>query len=375
MKIKKKVLLVANNGPEPSFGGGQRNILIGKLLEDQGFEVEMVLLIDSNWGEYSYQSDLINKWNNIFHIVKLFQPDFSNPFFIDLKVYNFLRRIQKNYDWIIFRYEKTAFKSGFYLLNRNRIIIDFDDFNLKFLKGIKKNLHSFRHVFQLAFIKKALITDENIAKYFCSNTICVPNLPLIEFYSTEAEVKFEKERTSFPSVFHICNNISSLIEFVNSDDYVEFSKTHANFKLFVVNRSQLNKKSFNQEKNNKCNNLEWYEDLHDISIIYKKSWIQLILEKKEVGTHIKLIESQYYLTPVVCFEEAIRGYEKFNEKSELILCAQSNKGLLKNIERLIVNHIELNFIIKESKKVQESFFSFKSISQQIRTQKYFLNSI
>jgi hypothetical protein len=120
MKIKKKVLIVANNGPEPSFGGGQRNILIGKLMESLGYEVEMILLIDKNWGIYDIESTLFDEWRKIFKINRVFQPSFRKPFFPNFEVFQYLNKIQNEYEWIIFRYEKTAFKSVFYFLKKRK---------------------------------------------------------------------------------------------------------------------------------------------------------------------------------------------------------------------------------------------------------------
>ena len=44
--VQEFALVIANNGPEISFGGGQRTLMAIKILEAQGYKVEMLLLIN-----------------------------------------------------------------------------------------------------------------------------------------------------------------------------------------------------------------------------------------------------------------------------------------------------------------------------------------
>ena len=57
-----KILLIANNGPEISFGGGQRTMMTIKIFEAQGYKVEMMLLLNKVWGEYNEENECIKKW-------------------------------------------------------------------------------------------------------------------------------------------------------------------------------------------------------------------------------------------------------------------------------------------------------------------------
>ena len=133
-----RVLIVANNGPDISFGGGQRNLMVIKIFEAKGFKVDLVLLINKSWGLYDENSDLIQMWKSEFGLIKYFQPSFTNPYLPNIIINKWLKKEEYKYDTILFRDESTAFKSGFYLLNKKKIIIDMNDFLYPHIRGYKK---------------------------------------------------------------------------------------------------------------------------------------------------------------------------------------------------------------------------------------------
>ncbi len=364
MKKSKKVLVVANNGPESSFGGGQRNILIGKLMEQQGYEVEMVLLIDINWGTYSLQSDFMKKWNNIFPILKLFQPDFSKPFITDFKVFNFLKKIQSEYEWIIFRYEKTAFKAGFFLLNRSRVIIDFDDFIVPNAMGIKFVLHYIRHIFQYIRTSKCFFVNQMDKKYFKEKAIWVPNIPLADYFPSPNCSIFSKNLSEYPLILHFVSDYDTLTDFFVSNQFSNLIRKLPNLKFIFICR-KLDKKFKSKFK---IYNIEWIENPEEVDVYFVKAWASLILEKKHQGTHVKFIESIFYFTPVIGFNEAFRGYEMFFEQS--VNVPMSYEDICNQIYLIGSNEEYTLALSKKNKIVQCKYFSLNNLSNKLRILKY-----
>lgn len=357
--MSKKVLLVSNNGPEPSFGGGQRNILIGKLFESLGFTVEMVLLINMEWGQYDENSNLFNEWNKRFKIIKLFQPSFKLQYFPDLDITKYLKQIQNDYDWIIFRYEIVAFKSGFYLLKKNKIIVDFDDFNLPIQNGLKKYLHYFRHLIQYFRIQRAFILKITEKKYFFQKSIWLPNIPLNEL---DLSGIFKKRITKYPSIIHICGDIDLLTEFIYSNNFSAFLRRYPDLKIYVIYKGP--QAQFESKIN--IPNVFYIDPKIEIKSIYELCWVSLVLEKKSLGTHIKVIESIYFNTPVVGFKNCIRGYECFNSKDKLILIGDSVGELIIHLRGLFDEKNYYNLIVEEAKKIQEQRYSFKALLSNLK---------
>jgi hypothetical protein len=108
-----KVLLICQNGPEFSFGGGQRNILLAEFLKNIGFEVDLFLNIPIEWGIYNFDSDIVIKWSNLYNIIDLHQSKYKSIYMPDNNLYKKISALSKNYNKIVFRYEATAYKSAF----------------------------------------------------------------------------------------------------------------------------------------------------------------------------------------------------------------------------------------------------------------------
>ena len=359
--MSRKVLLVSNNGPEPSFGGGQRNILIGKLFESLGFTVEMVLLINMEWGQYDENSNLFNEWNKRFKIIKLFQPSFKRQYFPDLDITKYLKKIQNDYDWIIFRYEIVAFKSGFYLLKKNKIIVDFDDFSIPSLSSRKKYLHYLRHIIQYTRIQKAFILTLSDKNYFYKKSILIPNIPIVTHISAGNNNLFVKKKSNSPTILYYVNNYKIEKEFFTSKAFENLFISIQGLKFIFIckENDEVLKERLSSYP------IIWISKPVELETYYSEAWLLLILEKKYLGTHIKVIESIYYETPVIGFKEAFRGYELFKSPIYFNSMASSVEEICEKIILLMNDKEHLESISKKWKKIQSKYYSFRPVLKSI----------
>jgi len=352
----KKVLIVCSNGPESSFGGGQRNILMGKLFESIGYEVEMILIISREWGIYNENSSLFNNWKKKFAIKKLFQPSFKHPFIPNLKILAYIHKNQSVYSWIIFRYETIAFKSGFYFLKKSKIIIDFDDFILPNLTNTKFTFHFIRHIFQYLRTSKCFYLNQSEQKYFKDKGLWVPNIPLSEFLPSTNSQIFSKNLSSSPLILHFVSDFDAVIHFFNSDQFSNLFKKLPNLKFIFICR-KIDKMFASKLR---LFNIEWVENPEKIDIYFMKAWASLILEKKKQGTHVKFIESIHFYTPVIGFYEAFRGYEMFLE--HFVNTPASYDDLCDQIYLLGSNVNYTSILAEKNKIIQNEYFSLKKLS-------------
>ena len=360
MKNNKKVLIVCSNGPEPSFGGGQRNILLGKLFESLGFEVDMLLVISSQWGIYDEKSILFSKWREKFNIIKIFQPSFNRPFFPDLEIYKYIKKYQKNYIWIIFRYESIAFKSGFCFLEKSKIIIDFDDFELPYQAFYRKVVHFIRHIFQYERVSKCFYLNQEHHKYFLKKGFWIPNIPLPDFLPSSSNALFSKNLSASPTVLHFVTDYDSFINFFTSNEFLSLILLLPDLKFIFIC------KNYNSQFANQFDfvKIEWVERPEFTDIYFEKAWMSLILDKKNHGTHVKFIESVYYSTPVVGFKDAYRGYEMFLNE---LVNGSSNYDNICNQIYLLGSNIDYNMSIAEKQKdIQSQLFTLESIKNKLK---------
>lgn len=357
--MTRKALLVANNGPEASFGGGQRNLLTIKLLESKGYLVDMVLLINRDWGHYDQDSCLIKRWRQEFRLVRLFQPYFRNPYLPDLSITRYLFSILNDYEVIVFRDEITAFKAGFYFLKKSKVTIDINDFLLPQIKGYRKLKYLPLHLFMKSRIKNAWVLSSEHKKYFGPKGYCVPNLPLQAFYDNKP-VNFQKKRSKSASVIFVGSYLNGLIDFFEKGIKMLISEV-PDIKIFVVSRAITSQmiEQFPQK------NIEWLNDIEDVSIYYSKAWVSIVPGYKVDGPLIKVIESIYYYTPVLCTQTSLNGYEIFNKEEILIPADNSIPGFIKNIVSLLSDPYDLNQRANKLKIIAEKYFSLESIVKAI----------
>ncbi len=360
MNQSKKVLIVCSNGPESSFGGGQRNILIGRLFESIGYAVEMILVLSREWGTYNENSNLFNDWKKKFTIKKIFQPSFRHPFFPSLELLAYIHKNQDDYSWIIFRYEIIAFKSGFYFLKKSKIIIDFDDFILPTVTNTKFAFHFIRHIFQYLRVSKCFYLNESLQKYFREKGLWVPNIPLSEYWPSTDSPMFSKNLSSSPLILHIVSDYDALIHFFNSDQFSSLLKKLPNLKFIFICR-KIDKMFSSQLR---LFNIEWVENPDKIDIYYIQAWASLILEKKKHGTHIKFIESIHFYTPVIGFYEAFRGYEMFLE--HIVNIPASYDDLCNQIYLLGSNVEYISKLAEKNKIIQNEYFSLKKLTHSLK---------
>lgn len=360
MSKTKKVLIVCSNGPESSFGGGQRNILIGKLFESIGFEVEMILVISREWGLYNENSTLFDDWRKKFKIIKLLQPSFKFPFIPAFELLAYLSKNQVKYTWIIFRYETIAFKSAFYFLKKSKIIIDFDDFVLPYLTDFKFAFHFIRHIFQYTRTSKCFYLNQIDQKYFKKKGIWIPNIPLADYFPSSKSYIFSKNRSESPSILHFVSDNHALIKFFSSNNLNTFIRKLPDLKFTFICRK------IDQELSSQLSlyNIEWIENPESLDEYYEKAWMSLILEKKNHGTHVKLIESFFHLTPVIGFKESFRGYEMFLDQSFVI--PVSYEDLFDQIYLLGSNVEHTSILSEKNKIIQKEYFSLEKLSYKLK---------
>lgn len=348
---------MANNGPEISFGGGQRTLMSIKILEAQGYTVEMMLLINKDWGVYGEDSIIINKWKSQNGLVKFFQPDFKNPYLPYLPAINWLKKEQAKYRKILFKDETIAFKAGFYLLDKHKIIVDLNDFLLPQISRFKKIKYLPLHWVLRKNIAQAWVLVENQKSYFGKKGYCVPNLPLNAFY--EDDIFFKKQRSVYPTALFVGSYLGEFESFLNEAD--KYIKLIPSLNLFIVSRA------ITEDLKNKFtgNQYIWVNDAENVSEYYSKAWITIVPGYKKDGPLIKFIESIHFLTPVVCTEVSLNGYEIFNEEEDLIPNSNDVAAFVKNMEFLLSSESELDLRAKKLKSIADAKFSLNSIVKSL----------
>jgi hypothetical protein len=348
-----------NNGPEITFGGGQRTFLLYRILEAKNYEIDMVALINKAWNGYEQDSYFIKKWTKNFNLIKFFRPSFKKPFFPNIAVLSWLKKHERKYDIILFRYDITAFKAGFYFLDRKKLIVDFDDFLFPHVFGLQRAKFFFLHIIQKRAIKNAWVLNKEDFKYFGDKSVWVPNLPLA-MYHYEKMHSFTKRRTRFPSIIFVGAYLNELIEFLR-EAASKLLSINPHLTIFVISKviTEQNKQEFPHPK------IKWLSDVGDVTEFYEKAWISIVPGFKKEGTHIKLIESIYYYTPAVCTVNSIRGYENFNEEEELIPAAKDNDTFVLQVASILADEQKLQDRAEKLKKVCDSKFSFANLKSSI----------
>jgi glycosyltransferase involved in cell wall biosynthesis len=348
-----KALIVASNGPERTFGGGQRNLLVIRILEAKGYKVEMLLLINKAWGYYGKDSFIIQKWQNDFAMVKYFQPGFSSPYMPDMSVVNWLKNHQLEYDTIIFRDDVIAFKAGFYFLKKDKVIVDMNDFLLPSLSGFRRYKYKLLHQVLKARADRFWLLVPGHLSYFKKNKVLVPNLPLNAFEDNSSG--FKKSRSAEPAVLFVGSYLSELISFLEEAE--ESLLLIDNIKIIIISRAITN------EMIKKYNNpmFVWLNEVEDLTEYYSRAWISIAPGPRKGGTLIKIIESIYYSTPVAASIGSLNGYEVFNMGQVLIPGADNTADFVENIRLLLQDEAALDMRAEKLKSITKEHFSMESI--------------
>jgi hypothetical protein len=150
--------------------------------------------------------------------------------------------------------------------------------------------------------------------------------------------------------------------FLNSFEVNELIKSKPGLNLFIVNKINaiFDKNQFFGKP------IVWIENPFSIIQLFKISWITIIIDKKKEGTHIKLIESIYYETPVIAYKESFRGYENIFNGDENQLVVENLNQLCKKVIFLVEDKNYLASISKKFKSRQTKIFSFKEISSRLK---------
>lgn len=328
-----------------------------KILEAQGYTVEMMLLINKDWGVYGDDSIIINKWKSQNGLVKFFQPSFKNPYLPYLPATIWLKKEESKYNKILFRDETTAFKAGFYFLNKHKIIIDLNDFLLPQISRLKKIKYLPLHWLLKKNLTQAWVLVENQKRYFSKKGYCVPNLPVNSVYKNDDY--FKKQRSVNPTALFVGSYLGEFETFLHEAD--EYFRLIPSFKLYIVSRA------ITEELKNKfkADQYVWINNAENISEYYSKAWISIVPGYKKDGPLIKLIESIYFETPVVCTMVSLNGYEVFNEKENLIPNSNDVVEFVKNMEFLLASESELDKRSQKLKSIADTKFSLNSIVKSL----------
>ena len=329
-----------------------------KILEAQGYIVEMMLLINKDWGVYGADSSIINKWKSQNGLVKFFQPSFNNPYLPFMPATNWLKKQQSKYKKILFRDETTAFKAGFYFLDKRKIIVDLNDFLLPQISRIKIIKYLPLHWLLKKNITQAWVLVENQKKYFGRKGFCIPNLPLNSFYKNDGY--FIKKRSVYPTALFVGSYLGEFETFLHEAD--QYLKLIPSFKLFIVSRA------ITEELKNKfkADQYVWINNAENICEYYSKAWISIGPGYKKDGPLIKLIESIYFQTPVVCTTVSLNGYEIFNEKENLIPNSNDVVEFVINMKYLLKSESELDVRSQKLKSIADKKFSLNSIVESLK---------
>lgn len=346
-------MLICQNGPETSFGGGQRNILLAEFLKNLGFDVDILLNIPSEWGTYDYNSDIVIKWRKSYNIIDLHQSKYKSRYLPDLKLYRKILLVSKNYKKIVFRYETTAYKSAFYFLNLNKIWIDFDDDITDVSVGVKRRIYLLRRKIISRLIEKAFFVRKILFRH---NEIYLPNFTLASYYGEDNLSKYSKKLSKFP--FVICVNPDLLLfsEFINSAEYSKLRFEFKDLKIVLII------KYLDEERYDFFiqNGVEVHSYVPSLLDYYSQSWCSLVLDRKKIGSHIKVIEAAFYSTIVVGLNGVERGFENLFIKNNLNKYFSNNvEGIYPILHSLFNDVNKVNEDSERIKSAQIEYYNFK----------------
>ncbi len=348
------VLVIAPNGPEESFGGGQRNLFFIRAFQAKGFHVDLVVLLNEDW-KTTEESSIVKKWRKEFDLVASFQIKPHDPFTPSLKVLGWLLKNISKYKYVIYRDQPTAWKAGFLFVQKSKNLIDYNDFLLPNTNDYQKLKYFPIHLVELLRIRKALCMDIRHMKYFKNKALFAPNFPL-PLFDLKYKKAYTKIRSVFPSIIFVSSYLHFFIEFISHHHFDSIFEI-TGLRIFIVSRATTPeiKKQFNHPA------FIWLDNVEDLSIYYSQAWISIVPGYKKDGPLIKLVESIYYKTPVVCSSDALIGYEFFNEKEILIPASNNKFEMIENIKTSLSDPSLLDEHSKKLYLIMQKHFSFEDL--------------
>ncbi len=360
MNLKDKVLIIASNGPNKFFGGGQRNLLFIKALEAKGFQVDLALLLNEKW-EIKEGSEIVEKWRSSFNLVVSFQIKPGKPFTPSFGVLHWILRNSLKYKYIYYRDEPIAWKAGFFCFKRSKNIIDYNDFILPNSNNLQKLKYVPLYLIEKLRIKNAICMDKRHMLYFKSKALFIPNYPL-PLFESETEKVFIKKKSIFPSILFVGSYLNYLIDFIDDASFKSLLEID-NLKIFIISGSI----TFELIEKFKHPAFIWLDNVKDLVPFYSQAWISIVPGYKKDGPLIKLIESIYYRTPVICSCDALLGYEFFNAEEDLIPASNIKSEMVKNISNYLSNPDHIDEVSSKLYAIMEKQFSFQGVVDSLPT--------
>ena len=66
-----KILLISDNGPGVDSGGAQRTLLLFEFLKAKGYAVDLVIVMDKEWGPIETTAEIFLNWEKKYNLLKI----------------------------------------------------------------------------------------------------------------------------------------------------------------------------------------------------------------------------------------------------------------------------------------------------------------
>jgi len=352
-----KVLVMSFVPAISSSGGGIRTQLIIKLLQLCNFDVSLFLVYPKKWGPLP--NEIISEMNKNYDFLGVYYFDFKKGFSLYPKydVFKILKEISKNYDYVLFRFDVVAFLSGFYLLKK-MYIIDLDDYYYNELPNLYEKIKELGKRIIIKKFSKGQIVLENKLKKIFPQSILIPNLP--HNYLNGTFLDFKKQLSEDPTILFVGSMPEWLVEYAN-EEWHKILEIFPDAKLKIVSREKEK-----LDKLNIVNNVFIYNNVTDLVPFYSEAWVSVVPSKHKYGTLIKIVESIFYKTPVVCSSEVLRGYEFFNANEELIKTGDTYLELTKKILELIHSKEKISIISEKAYQLANTIYSLENLAKSLK---------
>lgn len=353
---KKKVLIVASGPLLLNHGWHIRTYQLVKHFESIGYIPEIFIIYPKEWAPIPIEWLGITKKFNLRGIV---YHSFKLGYLPSFKSFLFLNRIKHEYEYILFRFERLAFNSLFFLLNK-KIIIDYDDFIYPLLS--KNSVQKLKYFLLLKiadqFSHLIFVLNHQHNKYF-SNSIWLPVLPPAMFLENHTS-KFKKRYSKNPILIFIGQDPSGVISFIEKY-WVEIAKQIPNIEFHLISNNIQNK-----TKNlNNVSGIKILSNINSLQEIYEKAWAMLFISNHSFGVHVKILESIFFETVVFTLNNSMRGYDFFNYDNSVIQGAENELELYKKIINLLANQHDFLKLSKSAETLLKKEFDFYKMSQKI----------
>lgn len=357
--VKKRLLIISNVPALKSVGGGIRNIQIIEAFKMIGYDVSIYLIYPHSWGHLAQSWEL--EMSHYCHYLGIFYFKKWYSILPELKIYHQINSISKNFDLIIFRFDALAFKSAFYFLKK-KIIIDLDDYKYKDLNTPYQIIYEkIKRFIITKFSSFQFILEEKLKEEF-PNSLYFPNLSSNSFLTKPTN--FVKERTIYPSIIFVGSNTIWIKQFIE-EEWDFLINEIENIRLFIISRD-TDRLSFSKG----MKGIEIYNNIDDLEPFYKLAWASIVPSKHKYGTLIKILESIFYKTPVICSTQVLSGYEFFNKDQELIMNGHLFRDLSIKLIKLLKNVDLYEEVAIKAYEIAFNYYSLERFTNNIKTKIY-----